>query len=188
MTKLYVDLLQAFDEMGEQINNDELRSTVQEMLRKISCCFTGHRPEKCKRTENEIKADLETAIRKAIADGYQVFINGAQRGVDLWAAEVVMKLKDEGTEIELVTAIPFEGFEKRWETDWINRLGTVIECSDDVHTVSTSRGADGFSLRDQWMVDHSSRVIAVYNGTPGGTKTTIDYAKQQRREVQILEG
>ena len=33
-----------------------------------------------------------------------------------------------------------------------------------------------FQKRDEWMVDQSSRVIAVYDGVSGGTKNTIDYA------------
>lgn len=33
-----------------------------------------------------------------------------------------------------------------------------------------------FQLWNQWMVDHSSRVIAVYNGAGGGTCNTVEYA------------
>lgn len=33
------------------------------------------------------------------------------------------------------------------------------------------------------MVDHSSRVIAVFNGQLGGTKNTIDYAKNRAVEI-----
>ena len=40
------------------------------------CCFTGHRPEKLARSEEAIKADLEKAIRQAIAEGLDVFITG----------------------------------------------------------------------------------------------------------------
>lgn len=30
------------------------------------------------------------------------------------------------------------------------------------------------------MVDRSSRVVAVYNGEPGGTRNTIDYARSNQ--------
>ena len=33
------------------------------------------------------------------------------------------------------------------------------------------------------QVDHSSRVIAIYNGTSGGTRNTIDYARKQGCQV-----
>lgn len=35
-----------------------------------------------------------------------------------------------------------------------------------------------FQIRNEWMVDHSKRVIAIYNGQPGGTKNTIEYAER----------
>ena len=31
------------------------------------CCFTGHRPQKLRRSEMEIKADLERAIKQRAA-------------------------------------------------------------------------------------------------------------------------
>lgn len=36
-----------------------------------------------------------------------------------------------------------------------------------------------FQRRNEWMVDHAARVIAVWNGQPSGTKNTIDYARKQ---------
>ena len=54
----------------------------EQELRIRRCCFTGHRPEKLKRTEEEIKKSLEEALLKAINDGYTSFITGMARGVD----------------------------------------------------------------------------------------------------------
>ena len=44
-----------------------------------------------------------------------------------------------------------------------------------------------FQQRNEWMVDHSSRLIAIYNGTPGGTRNTIEYAKQKKLEIAIYD-
>ncbi|MGM9641005.1 MAG: SLOG family protein [Faecousia sp.] len=55
-------------------------------------CFTGHRPEKLTRSDRAIKKDLEKEIRQAIADGLIVFITGMARGVDIWAAQIVLTL------------------------------------------------------------------------------------------------
>ena len=41
-----------------------------------------------------------------------------------------------------------------------------------------------FQKRDEWIVDHASRVIAVYDGVQGGTKNTIDYAMKCNVEVE----
>ena len=41
--------------------------------------------------------------------------------------------------------------------------------------------------RNKYMIDNSSLVIALYNGKVGGTKQTIEHAKQQGPEVIVIE-
>lgn len=41
--------------------------------------------------------------------------------------------------------------------------------------------------RNQYMINNSSLVIALYNGLNGGTKSTIAYAKRQGKEVVIIK-
>lgn len=74
-------------------------------------CFTGHRPEKLTRSGRAIRKDLEIEIRQAVADGQNVFITGMARGVDIWAAQIVLKLRDEGQSVKLMCACPYDGFE-----------------------------------------------------------------------------
>jgi hypothetical protein len=38
------------------------------------------------------------------------------------------------------------------------------------------------------MVNHSARVIAVFNGEKSGTKNTIDYAIRQNVPVEFIKG
>ena len=163
---------------------------VEEMLipKKTTCAFTGHRPEKLTLSMEEIENRLEAEIRKAIKDGYKTFINGAQRGVDLYAAMVVLELEKEFPEISLITAIPFEGFDRNFEAVWKNRLNKAIRESAETITISKNVGKAGFWERDDWMVDHASRLIAFYNGSGGGTKHTIEYAKKQGVEVVQIAG
>lgn len=78
-------------------------------LRKHRCCFTGHRPEKLKQSESKIRYALEKEIRTVIADGFVVFISGMARGTDIWAAEIVLQLRDEGEPLKLICASPYEG-------------------------------------------------------------------------------
>lgn len=46
--------------------------------------------------ETEVIAWLDAEIRKAIDDGFVTFISGMARGVDIWAAEIVLRLRDAG--------------------------------------------------------------------------------------------
>lgn len=151
------------------------------------CCFTGHRPEKLRRPENEIRTDLEREIRHAILDGLNVFITGMARGVDIDAAEIVLQLRDEGYPVRLICASPYPGFENDWCKSWQNRYQTVIAKADLVRYICPQYSRTCFQIRNEWMVDHSARVIAVFNGKPSGTKNTIDYAQQQGLPiVQII--
>ncbi len=43
-----------------------------------------------------------------------------------------------------------------------------------------------FQIRNEWMVNHSARVIAVYNGERGGTKNTIDYATSCCIQLSVI--
>ena len=91
---------------------------TEQEKRQHRCCFTGHRPEKLNMPETEVIAWLESEIRKAIDDGFVTFISGMAHGVDIWAAEIVLRLRDEGKPIHLICASPFEGFERSWSDDW----------------------------------------------------------------------
>lgn len=145
-------------------------------LRLHRCCFTGHRPEKLTRSEAEIKKDLEAAILQAIDDGFVTFITGMARGVDIWAGEIVLQLRRSHPNIHLIATSPYQGFESRWPTDWQRRYNSILEQADLVRFVCKGYSKACFQIRNEWMVDRSDRVIAVYNGEPGGTRNTIEYA------------
>ena len=147
-------------------------------LRQHRCCFTGHRPEKLEQPEIVVVEALKKEIRTAIADGFQTFISGMARGVDLWAAEIVLALQGEGKAIRLICASPYRGFEARWSHDWQDRYRQIMEQADLVRFICPSYSRDCFQRRNKWMVEHSARVIAVYNGQPSGTRNTIEYAKR----------
>ena len=150
-------------------------ATEAEMrLRRV--CFTGHRPEKLNVSERKVVRGLEKTIDVSIADGYCTFITGMARGVDIWAAEIIIQKRKKNKELKLICALPYEGFEQSWGADWQKRYRNILERADLVKVISPGYSKACFQKRNEWMVDHSSRVIAVWNGEPSGTKNTIDYA------------
>ena len=149
------------------------------------CCFTGHRPEKLSLPESEVKAELEKEIRLAIADGINVFIVGMAPGVDIWAAEVILELREkEEFPLKLIAASPHPGFENRWSIEWQKRFASIMSKADFITEVCTHYSRGCYQIRNEWMVDHSARVIAVWNGSPSGTKNTVMYAK--RKGVPVI--
>lgn len=142
-------------------------------------CFTGHRPEKLQQTEKEICKGLEREIRKAIDCGIYVFITGMARGVDIWAAEIVLRLRNEGQNVKLICASPYDGFERGWSAEWQRRYNVILAAADLVRFICPGYSRACFQIRNEWMVNHSALVIAVFNGQPSGTKNTIDYANRK---------
>ena len=156
----------------------------EQELRSHRCCFTGHRPEKLKRAETEIKKGLEGAILKAIHEGFTTFITGMARGVDIWAGQIVLRLRQNNPDLRLIAALPYPGCDTRWSASWRKQYAEVLEAADLVKAISPAYSLASFQKRDEWMVDQSSRVIAVYDGVSGGTKNTIDYAMKCNVEVE----
>ena len=151
-------------------------------------CFTGHRPEKLTRNEKAIKIDLEKEIRQAVADGLNVFITGMARGVDIWAAQIVHQLRGEGYGVRLICACPYDGFESGWSQEWQRQYKEILSAADFVKYICEGYSRSCFQIRNEWMVNHSARVIAVFNGEKSGTKNTIDYAIRQNVPVEFIKG
>ncbi len=150
---------------------------------KVSCCFTGHRPDKMELGEKEIKPLLEKAIDKAIENGYVNFITGMAMGTDIWAAEIVLDRKMINKELKLICALPHPNFDSRRSAAEKTRFNKIIEKADYVEEINDHYYAGCYQVRNEWMVGRSNLVIAVFNGQKSGTKNTVDYAKRKGIEI-----
>ena len=157
---------------------------TEKRLRRV--CFTGHRPEKLNIAEIEVKDRLRKAIQQSIRDGFTTFISGMARGVDMWAAEIVLEERENNDNIKLICASPFEGFEKSWSFNERQRYNYILQNADYIKYVCSHYSRQCFQIRNVWMVDHSARVIAVYNGESGGTRNTIKYALNNSIEIHNI--
>ena len=156
--------------------------------RKVRCAFTGHRPQFLTRREEDVRVDLENAIMAAIRDGYTTFVTGGAYGVDIWAAEIVIRLQASNHGLHLIAAIPFPGFEEAWTVEWKQRYNALLAAADFVVFMEEKYSRRAYQVRNEWMVSHAARLIAVYNGEPGGTRNTINYARKIRVNVRMIKG
>lgn len=154
--------------------------------RAACCCFTGHRPEGLTRPVDDLKVDLENEILKAIQEGYNTFITGMAPGIDLWAGCIVLRMKDRFPDIRLIAAVPFPEFRERWNDEWKAKYDRILAGADCVQIISHDPSPGVYQTRNIWMVDHSSKVIAVWNWKPSGTGNTVRYAKKQNVEVKYI--
>ena len=146
---------------------------------KHRCCFTGHRPDKMEFSEKEIKPLLEKAIDEAISKGFVTFITGMAMGTDIWAAEIVLERRKKNNDLHLICALPHPGFEGRRSFVEKMRFSKIIKNADLVKEINDHYFTGCYQVRNEWMVDRSNLVIAVFNGQKSGTKNTVDYAKKQ---------
>lgn len=162
---------------------------TEEEKRLHRCCFSGHRPEKLTEQPEQIQAWLREQIEQSVAAGYTTFISGCGMGVDIWAGQIVIRMRDEEKEkagissLRLIAATPWPGFSSRWSTDWQQQYSDLLQHADLIVPVSKHYGEEVFQKRNRWMVDHSNRLIAFFNGAPGGTRDTIEYAQGKGIEV-----
>lgn len=64
----------------------------------------------------------------------------------------------------------------------------IIKKADYVKYVSPEYSPACFQIRNEYMVNHSNLLIAVYNGEAGGTRNTLKYAKNRDVEIVVIEG
>ena len=151
------------------------------MDKRFTCCVTGHRRIPANQVEF-IKAELEKAVLAAVEHGYTHFISGFASGVDLMFAEIVADLK-KTRPITLEAAIPCPGRMKTPD-DTFQRL---IGCCDVVKIHSDHYFKGCYGVRNRYMVDASSLVIAVWDEREtGGTAATVRYAGTRKVVTQII--
>ena len=160
---------------------------TEERKKVTSLLFTGHKTTKLHRTEGDIKMDLEEAIKIAISNGYSTFITGMAYGVDIWAGEIVVRLRETNPDLHLIAAIPFPDFSARWSSEWKGRYEELLKRADLIKVICPSYNAGAYQRRNEWMVDHSAHAIAVFNGEKSGTKNTVDYAQKHGVQIEIIK-
>ena len=157
-----------------------------------TCCFSGHRPEKLPWHNNErdkrcvqLKQKLYDVVLALYFSGICHFVCGMARGSDFYFAEAVLSLRRDYENVTLEAVSPCEEQAKNWsETDRNRYYQLISECDTETLLQSTYTN-DCMLRRNRYMVDHASVLVAVFDGTFGGTLHTVNYAL--RKELEIIE-
>lgn len=161
-------------------------------------CFTGHRPDKLGGYAGPNAIHFQTRLHnylvrvliKAIHKDFKTFISGGALGVDQIAAEAVIELRKHTLyrKINLVIARPFPNQASKWPWHAQKRFSLIIEQADRIVDVSPDPYAPWkMQIRNEWMVNLSEVVIAVWNGVEkGGTWNCIQYAVKKQRDILII--
>ncbi len=160
------------------------------------CAFTGYRPEKlpfgddmnhplCKRLEQNLFCNILRLTRESVT----TFITGMARGTDMMAAELVLQLRDTlpSRNIALWAAIPYDRQAASWQAADQKRYARIMERADRIEYIGHAYHSGCFHKRNRWMVEHATHLLAVYDGKPGGTQYTVNYAREHGLNMTIIE-
>lgn len=163
-----------------------------DIQRPKTCCFTGHRPKFFPWGSNtgdpaaaKMLHALESEILQAIADGYTTFLYGGALVVDTWAAETALRLRKK-LALTLIAVLPFPGYNADVTEDSYRQ---IIAKSDRILYVKATQRMSALAARDRYMIDHSSRLIAVYDERShihSGTWRALCYAREKKLDIRQI--
>lgn len=181
-----------------------------EVIKPMVISFTGHRPNnihmggydwdsaKNEKIRQRISI-LVSKIAKKHKDEDCWFVCGGALGVDQMAFDVCLRLKQTYKNIFIEIAIPFKTQFRKWKAGDIARWKMQIKQADKVTIVDEVQSyviagyEEGIyypakmQKRNEYMVDKSDFVIAIWDGTSGGTGNCVKYAVKCKKPVVRID-
>lgn len=167
-------------------------------MSKLSCAVTGHDPQRFKFKYNEqaalcqsIKTTISEQIKTLYAEGVKVFYVGCAVGVDTWAAEIVIDLKQQSafSDIELFCAIPFADHAERFTEGQKNRYQRILSLCTHQEVINRKYSPVAYKRLNYYMVDKSQYLIAVYDqdrSERSGLGQMVNYAIKNNRHIIFI--
>lgn len=157
---------------------------ISELIRpQNTCCFTGHRPNRLPQSADKLKylsgltADITGMLHSKNID---TFMTGMASGFDLLAANAVLNDPTFGSRSKIICALPYaEQFDDIKSPEERKIYRELLDRAELIVCVSSKENRDRFRERNQFMVDHSSYLIAYVNeksGSRSGSMMTCNMA------------
>lgn len=149
-------------------------------LRGLIASATGHRPNKL----GGYGEDVQKRLFYLACDFLKInspmkVISGMALGWDMAWARAAIYLG-----IPVIAAVPFYGQEAMWPEESQKKYkDTLNKCKDVIYVCDKGYAAWKMQVRNEYMVDHSDIVIALWNGTNGGTGNCVKYAEKQNKQI-----
>lgn len=146
-------------------------------VKEKTVCFSGHRH--LYESKAEIEKRLEATVRQCIAEGAESFITGGALGFDTLAAWTIIRLRDEFPHIKLVLILPCPPAAQtlKWQPTQKAEYQKIRELADEEKILADSYTGRCMLDRNDFMVDHSYKLIHYLRTESGGTYYTVNYAQ-----------
>ena len=103
------------------------------------------------------------------------------------AADMMEDIINTYPDITLECALPCHNQEKMWSKEYKKRYYDILSKADVIKYCSEFYTFRCMQDRNMYMINHSSLVIALFNGSEGGTANTLKYATEHNKEIIIIE-
>ena len=88
----------------------------------------------------------------------------------------------------MVIARPFPSQPARWPIDARKHYDKILQKADRIIEICNDPYvASKMKKPNEWVIDNSEAVIAIWNGQAGGTKNCIEYARARRKPVLVID-
>lgn len=153
-----------------------------DFIKNRSVAFSGHRTYR-----GEADEELRGIVVRLYHEGYRRFLCGMAWGFDLAAGEVVADLKRVYSDVELIAALPYRNFSKLFHADAAEQYRRVADAADAVVAVSEDESRAAYRMRNDYLVNNSSVLVAWFDGqSRGGTAYTVRRARRKGVRVENL--
>ena len=170
----------------------------QRRLMMKSLYITGYRPHELGIFNDKhpgvpvIKKALENQLRILIEDGLEWVVISGQLGVETWAAQVVLELKNDYPQLKYSIITPFLEQEKNWNEHKQETFMHIVSKADFVTSV-TKRPYEApwqFIEKDKFIIDNTDATLLVYDeeneGSPKYVLRLIQKYMEQHEEYELL--
>lgn len=179
----------------KNIKENFLNSFLNEELKEVSICFCGLRPQKLygynlndSRYQKLAKKIRETLINEIEKSNIQICVTSCSLGMETVSFFVVDWLKNNGYNLINVLVIPFRNIFCKWSNTDKERFERMKEKADYIICVDEQKGyynelttiGNYHPLKlftcSEFIINHSSKMICLWDKTTPEIKSSIDYA------------
>lgn len=158
----------------------------------MKIAITGHRPNKLGNDYN-LTSPLLMSIKETIMDVLisecenlkeLTLISGMALGIDTLFANIAIE-----NNIPFIASIPCQGQASVWSSETREKWNELLSKACQVVNVSGKILYEPYMMqkRNEWMVNNCDILIAVWDGTSGGTKNCIDYAISKNKRIVYVD-
>ena len=142
---------------------------------------TGHRATKLGTSVAAEDALIALARRHLARLMPTQVISGMATGWDQAVAQAAVDLG-----IPFIAAVPFEGFGRKHCKETIWRFMGMLAKASQIEIISQVPISSALQRRNEWMVDRADKMLALWDGSWGGTFNCVQYAEKKGVPVENL--